>query len=252
MPITILDPILIGAPGKPTSPGKLSLKEAAVRLAEQYQLLIASDQVVELRALEVQRGFGRPQTHAGFFDASHLREMAEEALKISRVAKGVYFTLNPISKDLLARRCNRIGYAQEGELTKDKDILCRRWFLIDVDPVRDSHISSSDAEKSLALDTVGKVREYLRSQTWPEPILADSGNGFHLLYRVDLPAIDGGLVEGVLQVLADRFDTDHVKIDRTVFNPSRICKLPGTWARKGDSTPTRPHRQAQLLEVPAP
>jgi hypothetical protein len=82
-------------------------------------------------------------------------------------------------------------------------------------------------------------------------MLADSGNGYHLLYRVDLPADDGGLVERILAALGERFDTPHAKIDRTVFNPARICKLPGTLARKGDSTADRPHRRAKLLEVPS-
>jgi hypothetical protein len=41
-----------------------------------------------------------------------------------------------------------------------------------------------------------------------------------------------------------------VKIDQTVYNPARICKVPGTWARKGDDIPERPHRQSRLVEVP--
>jgi hypothetical protein len=80
--------------------------------------------------------------------------------------------------------------------------------------------------------------------------LIDSGNGYYLLYRIDLPADDGGLVKRVLLALAQRFDTDAVKIDPAVFNPARICKVPGTWARKGDNTPERPHRESRLLEVP--
>ncbi|GAI49189.1 unnamed protein product, partial [marine sediment metagenome] len=51
--------------------------------------------------------------------------------------------------------------------------------------------------------------------------------------------------------LATRFDDDAVSIDPGVFNAARIWKLPGTLARKGDSTPDRPHRLATLLEVPA-
>jgi hypothetical protein len=43
-----------------------------------------------------------------------------------------------------------------------------------------------------------------------------------------------------------------VKIDQSVHNPARLCKVPGTWARKGDNTTDRPHRIAQFLEVPCP
>jgi hypothetical protein len=222
----------------------------AARLAERYRLLLEPGQVVELRALAIQRGGWRPHTEAGFFDTDHLTEMAKAALLVSRSAKGVYFTLNPLHPDLLARRCNRIDWAGEGELARDKDVLRRRWLLVDADPVRDPLISATDEEKARARDTVLAVRDFLRARAWPDPVLADSGNGYHLLYRIELPADDGGLVERLLRALADRFDSDRVKIDRKVFNPARICKLPGTWARKGDDTPARPHRRARLLEVP--
>jgi hypothetical protein len=94
------------------------------------------------------------------------------------------------------------------------------------------------------------VRAFLDSRGWPAPVVGDSGNGHHLLYRIDLPADDGGIVQRVLQALARRFDTDAVKIDQKVFNPARVCKLPGTLARKGDNIPARPHRRAKFLEVP--
>jgi hypothetical protein len=221
----------------------------APALAKLYKLLIESGQVVELRAIGVQFSSGRPHIEAGFFDSNHLLPMAKEALRLSKVAKGVYFTLNPLHHDLLARRCNRVAWAAEGELAKDKNVLARRWLLVDVDPVRDALISATDAEKEHAWDTVQAVREFLGSNGWPAPLLADSGNGFHLLYRIDLPGDDGGLVRRVLQALAHRFDSAAAKIDQAVFNPARICKLPGTLARKGDHTPQRPHRLAKLLEI---
>jgi hypothetical protein len=232
------------------SPTPPSAPSVADRLAALYRRLLASDQVVELRALGVQRGSGKPHTEAGFFDTAHLSEMATAALTVTKFAKGVYFTLNPLNPALLARRCNRTAWANEGELAKDKDVLARRWLLIDADPVRDPLVSATDAEKAEARAVALDVREHLRGRGWPDPVLADSGNGFHLLYRVDLPAADGGRVERLLRALAARFDTPRVKIDQAVFNPARICKLPGTLARKGDSTPDRPHRRALVVEFP--
>lgn len=221
-------------------------------LAELYGRLLAPDQVVELRALDVRRGNTRPHVEAGFFDTAHLREMAKAALDLTRLAKGVYFTLNPLDPALLARRCNRTAWADAGELAKDKDVLARRWLLVDADPIRDPLVSATDAEKAEAKVVTLDVREHLRGRGWPDPVLADSGNGFHLLYRIDLPAADGGQVERLLRALAAKFDTPRVKIDQTVYNPGRICKLPGTMARKGDSTPDRPHRRALVLECPTP
>src|SRR5262249_51515775 len=95
-----------------------------------------------------------------------------------------------------------------------------------------------------------ELRAALRAGGWPEPVLADSGNGCPLLYRVDLPADDGGLVRGVLRALARRFDTDAVAVDTAPSDAVRICKLYGTVARKGADTPDRPHRRTRVLDVP--
>ena len=56
------------------------------------------------------------------------------------------------------------------------------------------------------------VRDYLRERAWPDPVAGDSGNGWHLLYRIDLPndADAASLLKKVLQALAARFDTDPV------------------------------------------
>jgi hypothetical protein len=93
------------------------------------------------------------------------------------------------------------------------------------------------------------VRSYLNELGWPKPVLADSGNGYHLLYRVYLPAADGN-IKRALHALAERFDDDHVKIERSVYNPSLLTKLYGTRACKGQWTQDRPHRWTQLLDIP--
>lgn len=224
--------------------------DASQELTEDIRPLFADDQIVELRALGVQARYGRPCTVSGYFDADHIAEMVAAAMELTPKAKGVYYTINPVDPNLLARRCNRVDRAESGELTSDKDIVSRRWLLVDVDPVRDSRISASDAEKGHAHELVERVHCHLSERGWPAPIFSDSGNGYHLLYRIDLPANDGGIVERCLKALAARFDNDHAKIDTSVYNPSRICKLPGTWACKGDSIPTRPHRQSKILEMP--
>ena len=64
------------------------------------------------------------------------------------------------------------------------------------------------------------------------------------------PGDDGGLISRCLQSLSERFDDERVKVDRSVFNPARIWKLPGTWARKGDDTSERPHRMAKITSTP--
>jgi putative DNA primase/helicase len=213
-------------------------------------LFIEPGRVHELRALDVRQQYGRPQTVAGFFD--DLQKMARQALRVTDKADGVYFTLNPVDPALKARRGrnNSTSVCGTGDSAGDQHVLCRRWLLIDPDPVRVAKVSSTDAEKAAGEKVTLAIREALRGRGWPEPVFADSGNSYHLLYRIDLPKDDGGLVERALKALAAQFDTDHVKVDTSVFNPARICTLYGSLAAKGENTPERPHRRSRLLEVP--
>jgi hypothetical protein len=199
--------------------------------------------VVELRIPKTRQG-----TVSGYFD--NLEALARCAASRNGDV-GVYVTLNPCNPALLARRVNRI----EGKVqttTADKDIVWRIWLLVDFDPVRPSEISSSDAEHTAALERARTARFELSEKGWPQPVFGDSGNGAHLLYRIDLDNDDesAALLERVLKALAARFDDDLVKIDTVVFNAARIAKLYGTVASKGDSTADRPHRLSRMLEVP--
>src|SRR4029077_20912663 len=123
-------------------------------------------------------------------------------------------------------------YAEKNATTGDQHILRRRRLLLDVDAERPSGISSSEREKEVAHKKAREIYSFLKQRGWPEPITADSGNGYHVLYCVESPCDDGKLLEGVLAGLANRFDGDGVKLDRTVFNPARIARLYGTLAAK--------------------
>jgi hypothetical protein len=210
-----------------------------------FARLLTAHGVVEVRVLGI--GGDKARTAAGWFD--DVEALTYEALGYSGGAKGVYATLNPVAPPLLALSTNRLT---EGirRTTRDADVQARRLLLIDVDPRRPADTSATDEEKAKAAQLVGEVRDYLTGLGWPEPVEADSGNGGHLDYLIDLPADDGGLVKRVLRALAERFDTAEAEIDRKVFNAARICKLPGTWSCKGEPTPERPHRLARLLRVP--
>ena len=213
------------------------------------RLLISPGGVTELRALRVSTPeYRRPHTVSGYYD--DLGAAVRDAVRVSAEAKGTYFALNTLNPDLLARSVNRCRPIGEEPLTSDADVIRRGWLPIDLDVVRAADISSTDAEHEAALDRARQIRDALRREEWPDPILADSGNGAHLLYPVDLPADDGGLVKRTLQALAMRFNDERITIDPTVCNPARIWKLYGTPVRKGDHAPGRPHRLARLIDVP--
>jgi len=205
--------------------------------------------VFEIRILDaVYPNSNWQHTESGYFDYEHIDSIPNLIANFKTYA-GVYVTINPVNPELLARANNRFKKAKARETTSDKDILNRRWMLIDVDPVRPAGISATDNEKSLAFDKAMKIKSGLASMDWPEPMMVDSGNGTQLLYRIDLPADDGGLIQQCLQALSP-CSTDDVHVDLSVHNPARICRLPGTWNRKGDSTETRPHRVAEILAKP--
>jgi len=207
-------------------------------------LILEPGQVAELRVLNTRRG-----TVSGYFD--DFEKLALAAATWSGKVPGVYLTLNPVNADLLARAHNRVReFARE--TTSDVDILARRWLPLDFDAVRPAGISSTDAEHIAALDKAQECRGYLRAEGWPDPILADSGNGGHLLYGVALPKDDASrrVIASCLKALAFRFDDQAVHVDQGNFNAARIWKLYGTAVCKGDSLPKRPHRLARILDAP--
>ncbi len=216
---------------------------------EALELLLAPGSVAELRAL------GRDgRIASGYFDSWEKLADAVEPMDAANEYRGIYVTLNPVAPALLARRANRVeNRLGRGEATTaDADIVRRRWLPIDVDPVRPSGVSATDEERAAAIATTGAIREALAANGWPAPIVADSGNGGHLLYRVDLPN-DGestDLVKGVLAELDRRFSTDRAKVDTANCNTARIWKLYGTVGRKGDSTTDRPHRRSAIVSTP--
>lgn len=208
-------------------------------------LVVEEGSVYEIRVLDACLSkTWRTSTVSGYFD-NH--EACIVQLKRLTNFSGIYITLNPVIRALLARRANRLDYALNSALTGDQHIVKRRWLLIDVDPARPSGVSSTDPEKEAAWKRTETVMDYLAKHGWPEPVIADSGNGFHLLLRIDLPVNDNGLVQRLLRVLADQFDDDIVKIDRDVFNPARISRLYGTLTAKGDSIPERQHRLGKIM-----
>lgn len=184
----------------------------------------------------------------GYFDNAEAFGRAADALEAAK-APGIYFTLNPVNPDLLARAENRLKAAdQKSSSTTDQDIVCIRWLPIDLDPVRPSGISSSDDELKAALVLRDKILESLRKDGL-RGIPACSGNGAHIcVYIKDGPNTETrkDVIRRALLSLHQKYSTDQVEVDQAVFNPSRIWKVYGTTARKGDHTKRRPHRKSYI------
>ena len=192
-------------------------------------------------------------TVSGYFDNPVELATAAESLDKLKKATGIYFVLNPVNPALLARANNRLIAPKN--TTTDEQVLCNRWLLIDIDPESHAGISCTDKEVELAKDRLNEIISFLAGKGWPEPVLCFSGNGCHGLYRLqDLPNNQKTteLKKLALQSLNHKFGDKAIVVDRKVFNPARITKLYGTWARKGDNMPDRPHRQSFIEHIREP
>jgi hypothetical protein len=151
---------------------------------------------------------------------------------------GTYFTPNVARANL-----------KSGASCKDKDIVRRHWLLVDVDAKRDAGTSSTDSERQAARKVIEQCHLYLAGAELVGPVAADSGNGFHLCYPIDLANDDAAhaLIKAALSELAALANSDTAHVDTGVHNASRIWKAYGTMVRKGTATAERPWRLSAVL-----
>jgi AAA domain len=188
-------------------------------------------------------GFGFHLTAAPHFSQSVFdgADLAGMVAKVESLSSGesVYFGLNPVP----------LGITDK---IKDEHVLSRRWLLIDVDRIKVEcpKDPATDQERDLTRAVAISIRQRLTENGWPLPVVSDSGNGTHLLYRLKEPNDDATatVIKAFLLALNSAYGT--VDVDKKVFDARRICKLPGTWNRKGAASAERPWRQAKFLFLP--
>lgn len=184
-------------------------------------------------------------------DAEHQVRLLREAERRSDF-NGAYQLVNgPMDPSLLARYApNEIHRAWNGRTT-DRDIGTRRAIFLDVDPVRPKGISSTDEQLREASHVADRVENFLAEALNGDGAIGRgcSGNGYFLLVALEprpVVAEDVARISAFLKSLNDAFGTKTVKIDQAVANAARLMPSPGTWKRKGQSTPERPHRQTSF------
>lgn len=205
---------------------------------------IVTEGVFEVRIPKTKYG-----TISGYFDDTGIA--ASLIAKENGKYPAIYVTANPVQPALIARNHSKFEYGSHNTTT-DAEITRRRWFLIDLDPVRPVGISSTEGELKAAMDRATDIREWLSSIGWPEPFEATSGNGAHLMYRVDEPNDDEARAdfEFATKMLAAIWSDDVISVDTTMWNAARVWKVYGTIAAKGSDTPDRPHRVAMWTRFP--
>lgn len=155
---------------------------------------------------------------------------------------GVYVRANPVKLGLVKQATNA-------------DVVKRRWLYLDIDPVKEKGHEdepATTAEKQRCGQLAERVLNKLSEAGWPAPIISDSGNGYALLYRIDLPndAHWKAVIGRFMKAMATEFSCDDGTIDRHVHNANRLVKLPGTWAKKGKASESRPYRKCWILSEP--
>jgi hypothetical protein len=159
--------------------------------------------------------------------ADRKQAFQDAAFRLNQQGYNIYTCFNRIRPDFA-------GDEHNGLAVKDRDIIERRYILIDFDRDETSQPATDDE-----LDAVFAVAYRLELDLFfdkgHDPITVCSGNGAHIYLPVDLPNDEGSaaLCKQMLKAFASKYDTDAVKVDTGVFNAGRITKVPGTIARKG-------------------
>jgi putative DNA primase/helicase len=135
---------------------------------------------------------------------------------------------------------------------KHDGVLYRHNLLIDIDTIKASDIAT-EGEKEKSAEIRDMIVEFLLDQAFPEPLVAGSGNGWHLIYRLpDLPPNDENmaLVERVQRYLKQNFSVEGVcKID--VFkDANRLTRVYGTYNRKGKKLEGQEYWQSTVVSYP--
>lgn len=165
----------------------------------------------------------------------------------------IYYTINEVKKACASRDQFNCFRRVKGSATSKQDIEHRWWLPIDVDCERPSGVSSTDAEKSKAHKKAQDVFSFLRENGFSSPAVCDSSSGYHILYPIDMENNQDSedVIKGFLEILANFFTDESVKIDTVLHDSNRILRVPGSFGRKGRSSEDRPHRLAKILSVPS-
>lgn len=213
-------------------------------LRQWYDIFKDNKELVEIRILD-------PETKRSY--SGYFTDIEIILSEIKRYEKcNLYFTLNVIDPACYSREQHDKISTRPKSTTSDNEIIARKWCLVDIDCDKPSDTNSTDEEKELAKQVVNNVYKFLRDEGFEQPVICDSANGFHLLYKQAMLSNPKNteIMKNFLKVLDLYFSTDKVKIDCSTFNPSRICKLYGVISRKGSNTKERPQRESKFIRVP--
>lgn len=200
----------------------------------------------------------RPTNEAGKHESGFYtdrRKLVDDAA--DHFGKAMYWTINQIDGAIASKVKNEIAPAKKGECTQSKHIARITNIVFDCDAVRPQGWPATDEEHAATLEVAKKIKAHLTSVGFPEPAVFDSGNGTYLIYKTDLSPELKPLVRAFIEHISKQFSTKDettpgakVWVDDSVWKLPQILRVPGTWNRKKQSTPERPHRRAWIISIP--
>lgn len=218
------------------------INDSAVR--KTIALMKPEGQLFEVRVV-----YDDKRTLSGYFrDADTLMAAIDRDIR-DYAGCNFYITVNSLNDSCYGREQHDRFIARPKATTSDKDVAGYDWLFIDLDPVRPTGTSSTDAQLSAAKQSGNKVYAFMRKLGFSKPLMAYSGNGVHLMYKVYLDNNDENkkLIEKSLKTLDMMFSSREVQVDVKNYNPARVAKLYGTLAQKGFNSPEYPHRMSSLV-----
>lgn len=200
-------------------------------------------------AFEIRIIYGNKLTYSGYFSTADALMTAFDRDIQDYADCNIYMTVNALNDGCMARDQRNRFLRNPKATTSDKDVTGYEWLFIDLDPERPSGTSSTDSQLAIAKDIGNKIYVFMKQIGFNKPLMAYSGNGVHLMYRIRLQNNDENkkLVEKCLKTLDMLFSTDAVKVDVKNYNPARVAKLYGTLAQKGCPSEEYPHRMSRIV-----
>ena len=113
----------------------------------------------------------------------------------------------------------------------------------DVDSDHPVKEAATDQEVAKAKQRTIELNSFLRTQGYKAPLIIMSGNGFHVLQKIDIP-VDEDLPSKLESYFHEAVPNEDLD---SIFDLPRIIKIPGTMSVKGPNTEKRPHRLSFIL-----
>jgi len=227
----------------------VEITEMGTKIEQAIRVLFGHGALVEVRGKQIKGDLASSY----FTDHERMARVIDRQNKTEKF-EAIWVTLQRVKPGTEKTRTD------EKPTTGNSDIEAYEWLVIDIDrPKGDPYKRSwnaTDEELATLKDAAVRVVDWLTEQGFSEPVFACSGNGYHLLYKLDsLPTSYFETLHKVLKAVAYRFRDESAKfdVDTSLADPCQIIKMYGTMSRKspkGSSNGNRPWRESYIESVP--